>query len=135
MKHPDAELDLYYGTLPGERRDALLAIRKMIRRIWPEVTEDMAYGMPTFHLGGVLLCAIASQKYFITFHVIPYDLLVHFKNDLKVYDHGKSCIRFRKLLPETYDLLDRIIKYTGNQLELSHTVARPSGHRKQLVRS
>ncbi len=135
MKHPDAELDLYYGTLPGERRDALLAIRKMIRRIWPAITEDMAYGMPTFHLDGQMLYAIGSQKHFMVLYVMPYDLLGHFKMDLKVYDHGKACIRFKKLLPETYDFFDRVIKYTGNQLDLSHATARSNGHKKQLVRS
>lgn len=135
MKYADADLDLYYGKLPDERRDALLALRQMIRRTWPAIMEDMAYGIPTFHLNGQLLCAIASQKHFMVLYVMPYDLLEFFKNDLKVYDRGKSCIRFKKLLPATYDLFDRIIKYTGNQLELSHATARPNGQKKQLART
>ena len=135
MKYADAELDLYYGRLPDERRDALLALRQMIRRIWPGITEDMVYGMPTFHLNGHLLCAIASQKHFMALYVMPYDLLDAFKNDLKVYDCGKACIRFKKLLPHTYDLFDRIIKYTGSQLDLSRATARPASLKKQPARA
>ncbi|MBK6832430.1 MAG: DUF1801 domain-containing protein [Flavobacteriales bacterium] len=55
MKNADPEIELYYGSLPGDRRDALLAIRKLIRRTWPTTSEDMAYGMPTFHLDGLPL--------------------------------------------------------------------------------
>ena len=129
------ELDLYYGALPGDRRDALLAIRKMIRRIWPNATEDMHYNMPTFHLDGEPMCAIASQKHFMALYVMHYDLLDAFKNDLKVYDRGKSCIRFKRLESTTYDLIDRIVKYIGNQSALSQVVAKPGAHRRQTVRS
>ncbi|MBP7409334.1 MAG: DUF1801 domain-containing protein [Flavobacteriales bacterium] len=135
MKNADPEIELYYGSLPGDRRDALLAIRKLIRRTWPTTSEDMAYGMPTFHLDGLPLFAIASQKHFMALYVMPYDLLDAFKNDLKVYDRGKSCIRFKRLETPTFDLFDRIIKYVGNQQALSKSMARPAGQKKQLVRS
>lgn len=131
----DPALDLYYGSLPGERRDALLAIRQLVRRTWPEATEDMSYNMPTFSLGGHALCAIASQKHFMALYIMPYDLLGAFKNDLKIHDCGKSCIRFKRLEPATYDLFDRIIKYTGSQLALSRTTAKPVAQRKQAVRA
>ncbi|MBK6832431.1 MAG: hypothetical protein IPG92_17605 [Flavobacteriales bacterium] len=68
-------------------------------------------------------------------YVMPYDLLDAFKNDLKVYDRGKSCIRFKRLEAPTFDLFDRIIKYVGNQQALSKSMARPAGQKKQLVRS
>jgi uncharacterized protein YdhG (YjbR/CyaY superfamily) len=129
------ELDLYYGGLPGDRRDALLAIRQLIRRIWPSTIEDMYYEMPTFHLDGQPLCAIASQKHFMALYVMNYDLLDAFKNDLKVYDRGKSCVRFKRLEPETYDLLDRMIKYIGSQLALSKVTAKKGFGRRQPVRS
>lgn len=131
----DHALDHYYGSLPGERRDALLAIRQLVRRTWPEATEDMSHNMPTFHLGSHALCAIASQKHFMALYVIPYDLLGAFKNDLKVHDCGKSCIRFKRLDAATYDLFDRIIKYTGSQLALSKATAKPLAQRKQAVRA
>lgn len=115
----------YYEELASDRQEALNTVRKMIKRIWPRITEDMALGMPTFHLDGQALCALASQKHFMALYIMPYDLLDAFKNDLKIYDRGKSCIRFKRLEPPTVDLFDRIIKYTGSQIDLSRMIDRP----------
>ncbi|MEZ4807641.1 MAG: DUF1801 domain-containing protein [Flavobacteriales bacterium] len=109
----------YYASLPEERRDALITIRERIAHIWPEIKEDMLYHMPTFHLNGRPLCAIASQKHFMALYVMPYDLLDAFKNDLKVQDHGRSCIRFKRLDAAMLGLLDRIVRFTGAQQDES----------------
>ena len=106
----------YFIDLPEERRKPLVALRELILGIWPHAQEDMAYGMPTYHLDGNALCALANQKHFIAVYIMPYDLLLAFKNDLIVIDHGRSCIRFKHLTPELLDLLDRVIKYTGTRL-------------------
>ena len=135
MKRADPELDIYYGALPNDRRDALLAIRQLVRRTWPGVSEDMTYGMPTFHLNGKLFCALASQKHFISFYVLPYDLMSAFVNELKPVDHGKGCIRFKRLDTAAYDLLDKIIKYTGHHLAMSKVTLRPNGQRRALART
>ena len=117
----------YYDELSSDRREALNAVRKLIKRIWPSITEDMSSGMPTFHLEGQALCALASQKHFMALYIMPYDLLDAFKNDLRIYDRGKSCIRFKTLEPATLDLFDRIIKYTGSQIGLSRLIDKPGG--------
>ena len=109
----------YLDALPEDRRNDLAALRELVVRIWPNATEDMALGMPTFHLDGHPLCAMASQKHFMALYIMPYDLLLAFKNDLMVLDRGKSCIRFKRLDPGLEDLFDRIIKYTGSQLHTS----------------
>ncbi|MEO8588892.1 MAG: DUF1801 domain-containing protein [Flavobacteriales bacterium] len=117
----------YYNELASDRQEALGTVRKLIKRIWPAITEDMSLGMPTFHLEGQALCAVASQKHFMALYIMPYDLLDAFKNDLRIYDRGKSCIRFKHLEPSTVDLFDRIIKYTGSQIGLSRLVDKPGG--------
>ncbi len=109
----------YFTALPDERREALLAIRSLIKRTWPEVEETMDMGMPTYHLDGHALWAIGNQKNFMALYVVPHDLLLAFKKDLLIHDTGRSCIRFKKLNSETLDLFDRIIKYTGNQMDES----------------
>ena len=109
----------YLESLPEDRHQALSTLRKPIKRIWPGIVEDMTYGMPTYMLDGHALCAIAAQKHFMALYIMPYDLLRAFKNDLLVHDCGKSCIRFKRLEPETLDLFDRILKYTGSQMALS----------------
>ena len=103
----------YLEDLPPERQIPIATMHQLIKRHWPKVKEDMAYGMPTYHLNGQPVFALASQKNHITFYVMPYDLLSAFKHDLRTRNCGKSCIRFRRLEQEDLDLLERIIMYVG----------------------
>ena len=119
MKTQAATVQEYLDGLPDDRRTALAGLRKLIRNIWPQSTENMAHGMPTFHLDGHALCAMASQKHFMAIYLMHYDLLNAFKNDLKVHDCGRSCIRFKRLDPELIYLLDRVVKYAGSQMSTS----------------
>lgn len=116
----------YFEHLPTKERTALLKVRKMITEVWPDIQENMEWNMPSYHLRGYGFCAMASQKNFMVFHVKPYDLLLPFKKDLLTFDHGPSCIRFRALDEQTLLLLDRVIRYTGTQLEHS-TKLKPTG--------
>jgi uncharacterized protein YdhG (YjbR/CyaY superfamily) len=102
LKIEAATVPDYLAQLPDDRRMALDAIRTTLLRIWPALKEDMAYGMPTFHLDGHALAALASQKSFMAVYIMPYDLLVAFKNELKLYDTGRSCIRFTRLTESEY---------------------------------
>ncbi len=134
MEQTETTIHAYYGSLAPDRRDALLALRKLVLATWP-CTEDMALGIPTFNLHGRPLFAIASQKHFMALYVVPYDLLKVFKNDLMVFDHGRSCVRFKRLGPETMDLFDRIIKYVGHQQASSKATAKHFTTKRQLARS
>ena len=119
MKNSTLNAQDYFDRLGDLERTSLLKVRELIMRVWPGVRENMEFDMPSYHLRGYAFGALASQKNFMVFHIKPYDLLRPFKNDLLIYDRGLSCIRFRKLDEATYDLFDRIIKYTGSQLEES----------------
>jgi uncharacterized protein YdhG (YjbR/CyaY superfamily) len=121
----------YFDALAEERRQPLLAIRELIMTVWPKAVEDMSMGMPTYHLDGEPFCAIASQKHFMALYIMPYDLLNAFNLDLKIYDTGKSCIRFKRLEPATLDLFDRIVKYTGSQIETSRYYGKAEQLRQQ----
>ena len=52
-------------------------------------------------------------------YIVPHDLLNVFRTDLRQYDHGRSCIRFKRLDPQFFDLIERVIRYTGSQLSTS----------------
>ncbi len=116
----------YLDSLPDDRRNALIIVRELIITIWPRVKEQMLNDMPTYQLDGVPLCMLANQKHFMVLYIAPYDLLAPFKNELKKHNCGRTCIRFRAMSGELLDLLDRILKYTGNQLATSQHVRRPS---------
>ncbi|WKZ66683.1 MAG: DUF1801 domain-containing protein [Flavobacteriales bacterium] len=130
MRTASPEIQAFFESLTDERREALGTLRSHIRHVWPAAEEDFSYGMPTYRIEGRPVFALASKKHFMVLHVLPYDLLDPFKLDLLPYDHGKSCIRFKRLSPPFSALLDRIIKYVGHQLHLSTVTARPTGLRK-----
>lgn len=111
--------DEYFDQLEPERREPLLRLRKLILSTWPRIVEDMDREMPTYHLEGRTLCALANQKHFMALYIIPHDLLDAFRKDLLIYDRGRTCIRFKRLEADTLDLFDRIIKYTGSQMHES----------------
>ena len=107
--------DDYFLQLPEDRRDHLGRLRSLIKQTWPKVKEDLSYGMPTYHLGGHVYCAIANQKHYMVLYLMPYDLLDAFKMELKAYNCGRSCIRFRKLDDEKTLFFERVLKYTGDK--------------------
>ncbi len=125
MRIDAATCEAYYEALPEERRDALLQVRDLVKRAFPRVSEQLANGLPTFHLDGTAFCAIGNQKSFMALYVMHHDLLVAFNKDLKAYDRGRSCIRFRRLAPQDLELFDRIIKYTGSRYQDSTVGTEP----------
>jgi uncharacterized protein YdhG (YjbR/CyaY superfamily) len=114
-KDVKSEVEGYFDSLPLERRQALQTLRAMIKRIWPGIIEDMALGIPTYHMNREPFCAIANQKGYMALYIMPYDMLAFFKNDLKALDHGRSCIRFRHAEPRIMDLFDQVLKYAGSR--------------------
>jgi uncharacterized protein YdhG (YjbR/CyaY superfamily) len=107
----------------------------MIRRIFPKIKEDMAYGMPTYHLDGHMFCAIANQKHYMALYIMPYDLLSAFKMELKAYNCGRSCIRFRKLDEEKAFFFERVLKYTGDRFTDSALYARTAASGRTAARA
>jgi hypothetical protein len=109
--------DEYIAALPPDRREAISAVREVIRRNLPDGYEEgMAYGMigyyvplerfPDTYNGQPLgLAALASQKNHMSLYLnsVYGDPQTErwFKDRYaqtgKKLDMGKSCVRFRKL--------------------------------------
>lgn len=105
----------YLESLPAERRAAIEAVRKVVRKNLPKgYREAMGYGMIVWQVpldrcpdtyNGQPLCyaALASQKsycalYLMGVYQVPAQaaaLKAAFKAEGKKADMGKSCIRFR----------------------------------------
>jgi uncharacterized protein YdhG (YjbR/CyaY superfamily) len=113
MKIDATSPDHYFDQLVPERKAQLLELRERIRSIWPKVKEDLSMDMPTYHLEGRTLFALGNQKNYFCLYVIPTDLLDAFRNELKAYNLGRSCIRFRRLDDDALDLCGRIVRYVG----------------------
>ena len=103
----------YIKDLESSRKKALTTLRNVILELYPEIEETMGYNMPTYLYKGETLCAIASQKNYMALYIMPYDLLDNFAEQLKGFNCGKSCIRFKSLDEEKIDTLIQILEFVG----------------------
>jgi uncharacterized protein YdhG (YjbR/CyaY superfamily) len=111
MSSGTPEVDAYFESLAVERRAVLSELRMLIRATVPDAVETLKYRMPTFEYGRDVLCALASQKHYMSLYMEP-DLVEKHRQDLAGLDVGKSCIRFRKLEKLPLDTVETILRET-----------------------
>lgn len=78
---------------PEEVQVHLMDFRKFIHDQIPEITEKIAYGIPTFCLDGKNLCHIGAGKHHIGFYPGS-EAIVYFENELTAYKTSKGTIQF-----------------------------------------
>jgi uncharacterized protein YdhG (YjbR/CyaY superfamily) len=130
----------YLAALPDDRRRALTAVRKVIRKNLPEGFEEgVQFGMISYHVPlsrypdtyngqPLMLAALASQKnymavYLMTVYATPERAAAFqsaYRNTGKRLDMGKSCVRFRTLEDLPLDLLATTISQVPLQDFLTH---------------
>ena len=93
MQSKAATISEYLEELPPDRRSALTELRALIHRVAPETAEEMQYGLPAF--GD--LCAMASQKNYMSLYVCESDVVKAHLEQLGKVTCGKGCIRFKRL--------------------------------------
>jgi uncharacterized protein YdhG (YjbR/CyaY superfamily) len=109
-------VDAYLAELTEERATALSRLRELIVKVAPGARETMRYGMPTYEVGPGVLCALASQKQYMSLYV-EVEMLDQFRDEMQHLNLGKSCIRFRKLEDLPLDLVQVILSNTADRLD------------------
>lgn len=103
---PQAGIDDYIGGFPPRTAQVLTTVRELIRRVVPDATECIAYGMPTFELRGNLVHFAAWKDHLGLYGVLPSgDLLA----EVKQYVGSKSTLVFRWDEPLPLELVERVI--------------------------
>src|SRR4029453_6804890 len=93
MQSKAATISEYLEELPPDRRSALNELRALIRRVAPQAEEWMQYGLPAF--GD--LCALASQKNYMSLYVCESDIIKTHLPELGMVSCGTGCICFKRL--------------------------------------
>ena len=105
-------IDAYFVKEEDPKRlEMLIQLRDTVRLSLGDFEETLDYKMPTYFINGQCICAYASQKSHMALYIMPYDLLEPFGEELKKYNMGKSCIRFKKMSESDLALFSRILKY------------------------
>ena len=72
--------------------------------------ESMSYGMPTYAMGGEMVCAFASQKHYLAFYVCDTKTVAKFRSELGTRDCGKCCIRYRRAGDAPLPVLEKVLR-------------------------
>ncbi len=122
-------VEAYLDELPEERREAIAAVRDVIRKNLPKgFKETMAFGMisyglplevypDTYNKQPLCYAALAAQKNYNALYLMSVYgdparekiLKDAYKKAGKKLDMGKSCIRFRKLDDLPLDAIAKLI--------------------------
>ena len=129
MQSKATTVDEYIASLPDDRKEAIIKLRKEIKKNMPKGFEEwMSYGMIGYVVPHSLYsdgyhCTpqlplpfmnIASQKNFIAVYhmgiygeqkLLDWYLTEYAKQTTKKLDMGKSCMRFKKMEDIPYKLI------------------------------
>ncbi len=102
-------IEKYIDSFPIETQEQLRKIRATIRKVAPQATEEIKYGIPTFILNGNLV-HFGGFKNHIGFYPAPSGI-AEFKEELSKYKGAKGSIQFplKETLPTA--LIIKIVKY------------------------
>ena len=124
MKTEFKNIDEYIEIFPIEVQSKLIQFRKLIHSLVPDITESMAYQMPTFVLNGNLVHFAAYKKH-IGFYPAPSGIS-NFIDEISKYKYAKGSVQFPIDEDLPIDLISRIVLFriTENMSKVKNKVSR-----------
>ncbi len=98
----------YLKAVPEVQRPLIDKLRELIHEAAPEAREEIRYGMLAYDDDGGLF-ALAAQKHYVSLYVGATDAMTSMKKELSGIDHGKGCLRFKKLEGLPIDTLRQLL--------------------------
>lgn len=111
-----SNIDNYISGFPPDIQKILQEIRSLIKKLAPQATETISYGIPTFDLDGEHLVHFAAFKKHIGFFPTP-SPIPHFQKELTKYKTSKGTIQFPLSEEIPYDLVKKILKFRIAEIE------------------
>ena len=110
VARPPATIDEYLATVRGERRTALEALRRTIRRLVPQAEECVSYGIPAFRLHGRVIAGFAARANGCSYYPFSGATLRSLADDLAGWEGTKSAIHFGPDRPLPAALVRKLIR-------------------------
>lgn len=110
MQKTQSTIDAYILNYPKPVQAILRKIRLTIRKVAPNATEAMSYGIPTFKLHGNLVHFAAYKKH-IGFYPGSAAIRTFLKEIEKKYTWSKGTIQFPLDKPIPYGLVQKITRF------------------------
>ncbi|MBK0401506.1 DUF1801 domain-containing protein [Adhaeribacter sp. BT258] len=99
----------YIAAFPAEVQRVLEDVRETIKKVAPEATETISYGIPTFTQNGALV-HFAAFKNHLGFYATPTGHAA-FAKELSGYKEGKGSVQFPFDQPVPLELISRIVAF------------------------
>ena len=101
-------VDDYVASLPEDVRPVLEEVRRVVRRVVPDVDETISYQMPTFVLDGLPLVHVAAWKKHLGLYPLP-PMDDELAAQVEPYRGAKDAMQLRYDRPVPYDLVERVV--------------------------
>jgi uncharacterized protein YdhG (YjbR/CyaY superfamily) len=102
-----ATVDEYIAQFPEVVQQIMGKIRSVIKETAPQAEEKISYGMPAYHLDGVLIYFAGYKKYI---SVYPLTAAMKAVKGAEVYKGTKATIHFPLNKPMPYDLIREMVE-------------------------
>jgi uncharacterized protein YdhG (YjbR/CyaY superfamily) len=109
-------IDEYISGFSGKVKDELIKIKNFIKKLAPDATEAMTYGVPTYKLNGKNLIHFAAFKHHFGIYPTP-TAIKHFANELKDLETSMGTIKFNFDQKISYALIEKIVKFKINEIK------------------
>lgn len=100
----------YISDVPTEQRPLFDHLRALIQASAPDLSEGIRWGMLCYEDTGALF-ALAAQKHYVGLYVMATDALKDMDAELAKIDHGKGCLRFKKLSSVPTETIKRLLAH------------------------
>jgi len=101
-------VETYLAKLPVDQLEALQRVRKLVRELVPDATEDLHYQVPTFMYHGPLVAYAAGKKH-CSFFVRSHPLMKTMERELAPYFAGPGTLRFTAMEPIPTTVIKAIV--------------------------
>jgi len=112
MQSSAETVDDYVAHVDEEWRPVVERLRAACREQLHGYREVMAYGMPTYEVGGRLEIAFARQVRYLSLYVAKQDVLDAQRGRLQALNMGKGCVRFRRPDQVDWTVIDTLLRET-----------------------
>ena len=104
------DVEDYLSALPDDRRAMVNELHAMIVGMYPDITVDMQYKMPTYHQGDGWV-ALANQKNYVSLYTCGAHHLEKFKVKQPKGKTGKGCINLKPADPLPREDLREVVRH------------------------
>lgn len=99
------------------RKEKVQEIRKLIKRLYPDLIEGIEYKMLSYGDGHKTIFNLNAQKAYVSFYVGNIDKVKNARALLKEFNMGKGCIRIKKSINLSETKIDEFITEVMNTWE------------------